>query len=278
MSLAHEGSTAISTGSINEGVVADILYVAPGANRLALLLAAINVETQLPTDAPVDTFNSWTLLGSANGGDAVHGADGLAERLHRTRIAAWWTLLGGDESGFITLTTTPAPNSITGAMGVYSSTTGLWEPPVIVSGVDTVHDTGRSVTTASLATQAGDILLAAWASDTEVSTAISAPTITQAGATLGAVTLRSRTLNSFGANTSVITADCAVTAGATAPVVAGFTGGGANCGPGLIVRLRGAEPVGGGPVAYARAGGAWVETDLSGTIRFPGGPTIAFGG
>jgi hypothetical protein len=178
----------------------------------------------------------------------------------------------------MTVTTTPAPNSITGAMGVYSSTTGLWETPAWVSGVDIVHDTGRTVVTGALVTAPGDILLAAWSGDTEVTTGITAPTITQAGATIGAATLRSRTLNTFGSNTSVITADAVVTAGASGPVTAGFSGGGANCGPGLVVRLRGAEPVETGPRAYARVGAEWVETDLSGVVRFPGGPTVAFGG
>lgn len=277
VSIQHEGSTAQSGAAINEGVVADILYVAPGAARLALLLASINIESQAPSD-PVDTFNVWTALGSRNGGDPAHGADGLTDRLHRTRVAAWWTLMGGDESGFLTLTTSPAPNSITGAMGVYSSTTGLWETPVMVSGVDTVHDVGRSIVTGTLDTAPGDVLLAAWSGDTEVTTAITAPTITQPGATIGAATLRARTLNNGGSNTSVITADAVVTAGASGPVTAGFSGGGANCGPGLVVRLRGAQPAGPTTVAYARVGASWVQTDLAGKVRFPGGPTVAFGG
>jgi hypothetical protein len=280
MTVAHAGSTAPAVAASNENVVLDVQYLAVAAGRLAVLLAASAPEEQAP-DAPVDAFGAWALLGSANGGDPTHTAVTAVtgvDRAHRTRAGAWWRVLGGTESGFMTLTATPSPNTITGCMSVYTSDTGLWEVPVLVSGVDTVHESGRSVTTGSLVTQAGDVLLAAWAGDNEVNTAITAPTITQAGATLGAATLRSRTLNNGGANSSMITADCVVTAGATGPVVAGFTGGGVNCGPGLIVRLRSAQPAGPTTVAKARVGGVWVETDLSGKVRFPGGPTITFGG
>jgi hypothetical protein len=274
MIVTHAASTPQAGSSVNEGVVADVSYVGVGAGRLALLFASIAPETQAP-DSPVDDDNVWTLLGQVPGGDPAHVAP--TDRLHMSRIAAWWTLLDGTEAGDVTITSTPAPNTITGCMGSYISDTGTWEAPVLVSGNDAAHGAGRAILTGSLDTAAGDMLVAAWSSDTEVTTAITAPSITQAGATIEAATLRSRTLNTFGSNSSIITADAAVTVGASAAVAAGFSGGGNNCGPGVVVRLRAASAGPSGPYAYVNVAGTLVQTTLKGIVRI-GSTQHPFGG
>lgn len=233
MSVTHVASTGIATVSINEGATADVDYVGVAADRMGILMASLK-EASITYAA----VTGWTLLGSLAGGDPAHVAptadNGLA------RIGVWYKRLVGSETSFITVSGSTATDSIRGVMSVYSSTSGLFEDPVFVSGNDATHGGGQSVVCGSWAESllVDDIVLMAFANDTDNLADTTGTSITQTGATFGTITMRNRQSSSTGNDCGIYTFDVPVLTGsANAPTIA-YTLANTRCGPGFAIRIR----------------------------------------
>lgn len=228
--VSYIGGTGILAAS-SPGTTVQFTVPNVAATRMAILSACMK-----PSNTAFDSITGWLPIASVAGGTGTEGGTDDAP----TRVGMWYRILDGSE------TTTPIFGGtsclvIQGVIDVYSSSTGLWATPVFSSGDDITHGGNHDITTVgSIATAAGDFLIAAFASDTDNAGAISAPYVTQAGATLGTATLRSRNLSGTGPDNGIASIDAPVTAGATAVVAAGYTRSNIDCGPAIVARLRAA--------------------------------------
>jgi hypothetical protein len=180
---------------------------------------------------------TWTQIGSTvTGGTGVTGVD-----VGQSRVAKFYKVLTGSETGNVTCTGTSTGN-IQAVMDVYAGSIGNgWETPINVSGNDSSHGTNPSAVLGAWASALAvdDYVHVGYATDTDNTGAASAFNLTQTGTTYGTKTARSRRGNSDGNDGSTFTWDAPVTAGgSTNAPTAAFTWAASSCGPMIATRLR----------------------------------------
>jgi hypothetical protein len=238
LAIAHEASSGIEGSTSAKGSTSTtVAYTGVAFGRMALLFVTVKLGTSTWNTVP-----GWTILVDQSGGTGTSAADAGT-----TRLGVWYRELLGTETGNVTITNTGGESS-GGGMSVYSKTNGnTWVTPIATHGDDTGHGTNRSCVCSAWgsALATNDFVVLAWASDTDSTSAVSAPTITQASATFDTVNMRNKRLSSSGNDCGLYSADCSVTTGnANAPTI-GFTLAVSQCGRGAAIRLREASPVAG---------------------------------
>jgi hypothetical protein len=230
VTISQVASTGITTATAARGTTTNsCAYVGVAAGRMAILTAACKPSTGTFTDP-----TGWLPITNATGGTGTNAADtGLS------RIAKWYRVLDGTESGSVSVVSTGGVT--TAVMDVYSGTVGAWGVPVSVVGSDATHGANASAACGAWAsaTAAGDLIHCGYATDTDDTGAITAPTLTQTSVTFGTVTARSRFGNSDGNDNSVYTWDAIISSGANtnAPTL-GLTWAASSCGAVAALRIR----------------------------------------
>lgn len=230
MTISQVASTGVTTTTAARGTTTNsCAYVGVAAGRMAVLTAACKPSTGTFTDP-----TGWIPITNATGGTGTNAADtGLS------RIAKWYRVLDGTETGSVSVVSTGGVT--TAVMDVYSGTVGAWAVPVSVVGSDATHGTNASAACGAWATvtAVGDMIHCGYATDTDDTGAITSPTITQTSVTFGTVTARSRFGNSDGNDNTVFTWDALISTGANtnAPTL-GLTWAASSCGAVAALRLR----------------------------------------
>lgn len=239
MTITFSGGTGVSTTGAARGTTSTtVAYNNVSAGRMAVLTVAVKPNTatiNTPTDA---AGNTWIKLGEGTGGTGSNAAD-----TGQTKVAKFYRVLSGSESGNITCTGTSS-GSIQAVLDVYAKTRASWDLSQYVTASDATHGTNHSATSGTFGDYGvndTDWLLVGHSGDTDdATTATSAPTITQSGSTIGTVAARSELRNTSGNQGRTATWSAPVTtAGSnTAAVVSGFTWSVSSCGPDITARLR----------------------------------------
>lgn len=235
MTIAHEASTGIDVASSALGSTSSTIpYVGVAAGRMALLFIAVQPNTATFGADP----SGWTKLGEKAGGADPHPSPGVSS--NSNKIGVWYKTLTGSETGNVVVGNTGG-DSAAGCMSSYSTTT-TWNTPTFVSGDDNVHEVNRSVTCDSWTVATGDVVISAFSSDRGATTAITAQTLAQSGATFDTVTNRNKRLSNTSNDCSALTFDAAVLTGSTGALTATFAQAVTQCGPALAIRLRESAP------------------------------------
>ena len=145
----------------------------------------LHVTNKYPNNAPSDP-SGWTFLARYSGGAGASGADSGA--IYTT---VWWRVADGTESlGVVTVTVTSG-NSCIGKISRWTKDQEKgWATPVAVGGSDNnAADTVNFAVTAddNPGVIAGDMIIVFGGNNTDAA-AYSGQTITETGATFGAVT------------------------------------------------------------------------------------------
>jgi hypothetical protein len=224
--LASQGSTSIN-----------VAYTSPSvAGYIAVLLAVVKESA-----AVFDAVSGYEFIGSRAGGEGTAGDD-----VGTTRLAAWYRILDGTESGSVNVTN-DIGNTAAGAMSIYAPTDGrrFITPPVALAGSDDTHaadwnPAGFGTWPEALAP--GDMVLGPFSTDTDVTQSISARSLTQTGMTFGTPAnniFRIRSLSDTGFDCGLYMFDWFASAGSSANEPAyTHTTGTATCGAMLLIRLR----------------------------------------
>jgi len=266
VTISHAGSTGLQSATTDPTPYGLTWPAGVAAGRLAVLFVGNTTLTSEINTASLP--DAWTIIGTFTGGDAAHSEPGATNDVARSRVTALYRILSGSETGAFTYTMLTAANAASGCISIYSTDApgGFDAPTVFVSGVDTAHGTGRSCACGAWGTPlaAGDWLSWGFSSDTDTALTVTAPTVTQSGATFGSVTHRNRNLNGQANDCGVYSFDAPVTAGnANAPTVA-FTSTTQQCGPAIVVRLR--EAAGGTDAAAAEATSTGTANNPTATV------------
>jgi hypothetical protein len=232
MTISFSGGTGSPAASAQGSTSISVAYPAfVAAGRIALLYACVKLDTA--------TFNTtitdWNFIGEQAG-----GTGSAANDAGTTKIAAWYRILDGSESGSVTVTNTGG-NSSSGLMDIYQGTVGGWAVPEFVGGADTTHGTAWSVTggTWANALAVGDWITLPMSTDTDIAQSITSRALTQTGITWAGNFFRSRSLSTTGFDSGVYSFDWNVTAGSNTNAPTNVhTSGTANCGAQLFIRLR----------------------------------------
>jgi len=141
MTITFVGGTGVSTTGAAKGTTSTtVAYNNVSAGRMAVLTVAVKPNTatiNTPTDAG---GNTWTKLGEGTGGTGTNAAD-----TGQTKVAKFYRILSGSESGNITCTGTSS-GSIQGALDVYAKTRASWDLSQYVTASDATHGTNHSAT------------------------------------------------------------------------------------------------------------------------------------
>jgi hypothetical protein len=223
---ASQGSTSI-----------DVAYPSPkAAGWIAVLMAAVKESA-----AVFDAVSGFEFIGSRAGGEGTAGDD-----VGTTRLAAWYRILDGTESGSVNVTNDVGV-SAAGAMSIYAPTDGrrFVTPPVALAGSDDTHAADWNPTgfgTWPSAVAPGDMILSAFSADNDAIQSITSRSLTQTGITFGTPSnnvFRFRSLSDTGFDCGLYLFDWFATAGSNTnePAYTHVTGT-ATCGSQLLVRLR----------------------------------------
>jgi hypothetical protein len=248
MTITRVGGSPVDDANHAMGLTPAVPYAAVAAGRLAVITATATdsaaalggpgVWRDLTADA-----KPWVLLVDHEGGLPFDPA--THNNLYPHRTAIWYRELDGTEVGSVVVGNGTFWTSVTGVMDVYETDQAGWAPPVVITGESVTHANGRSHAMDSvLALAADDYVHVAFGTDRNGTVVNSAATITSAGVTFGAVTITSKQASSTGDDSTTIVASAPVITGATAVPTVGFTQVQANCGPSLVVRLRGEDASG----------------------------------
>ena len=191
-------------------------------------------RTIKPSTATGTAESGWTQQINVTGGTAAAAVDAGT-----TRLVVDYQILAGGESGSVTFDQASTPDSVASCMITYSKPSGTWDI-VSTAGDDTTHAAGRTATGAAISLQAGDVIVCFVASDTDATTAYTAPAITATGMTFTTTQRLAAGGVSQGNDSGIAIFDGLITAGTTASVAPTLTlsGGPNNCGAVGFVRLR----------------------------------------
>jgi hypothetical protein len=214
MAITVVGST-VATGGTG-GVATPITPTLPGGvvngDRV------IAVQFGYPGVATIPA--SWnqifnTFVGGGTGGSST-GPRYLVI-LYRDKDAAWSTMPA------FALNPTTNGSQMVGVIAIRPTSGATFDTPTVSThGNDTTANTAYSATTGSLTTTAGGLLISATARANAAAIPMSAESLTQAGATLGALTQQIDTGSTTGFDVAGNVETCTVTTGASAALV--FTG------------------------------------------------------
>lgn len=214
MTITLAGATGVSTTAAARGTTSTtVAYTAVAAGRLAIITAVVKPSTATWGSDPA----GWTKVTDATGGTGTAAAD-----TGTSRIGKWYRVLDGSESGSVTISASTSPSAVAGCMDVYAKTRGSWATPISVNGTDASQGTNPTAASGTWAEaiNVGDFVHVGYATNTDVTTAITAQAISQTGTTFAATTARSRVGNSSGFQNTIFTYDAAVTS-VTAGAAAG---------------------------------------------------------
>lgn len=244
MTITHEASTGVNPATSQGSGAVDVTYLGVAAGRRALLFASMK-----PSTNEWAAVTGWTLVAEAAGGTGDYSAGDIGP----TRIGVWQRDLTGSETGVVAVARgAGSSNTMAGAMSAYSTDAGSWDTSIYVSGSDDTHDANPIVTFGAWSSTLlpGDLVVVAQAGDTDNAGTKSSPTLTQSGATFGAVAHRNNSLSGTGGDCSVASWDAVVLTGSTGTPTFTYTYNMASCGPFIAVRLRGlvvVDPLPSGP-------------------------------
>lgn len=236
----------------NRGTSQPVPYVGVptlGERRIAIITAtATDSDNVTPGVWRSLAAEGWTLIRDEKGGLPFHDdvTPALDHLFYPHRIAAWYKVLTGGESGTVVVGNASGStfNSSVAVMDVYETSAPNFAIPVAYFGamLSGPHASGRTLAideAAALLT--GDHVHIGFSGDRSTGAiAPTAATITQTGATFGAVGLRSTLRNGIGDDAFMLTASAAVTGGSTNIPTVGFSNATSlpNDGPQFVVRLR----------------------------------------
>jgi hypothetical protein len=177
-------------------------------------------------------------------GGTVTGVTGIMARYTKDPLKEWFVqsphaTMGALETYYGNRTLGQLQGFLNGRGNLWYTSKGLG------AGATTTHAANRSITTAAMHLQPGDMLIAIAAIDTDVALTISANTFTASGITFGTVSRRTSGVGSSTGNDGNIELwDALVTAGtADVPITFAFTTATTQCGAVAILRLREINPV-----------------------------------
>lgn len=228
----------------NRGTSQPLAYVGVptgGEVRIAIITAVATDSDNVTPGAWRDlTAAGFTLVRDEEGGLPAHTVGTL---FYPHRLATWYKVLTGAESGTITVGNAVGGtfNSSVCVMDVFQTDQPGWALPVAYFGamVAGPHANNRSVALDQNAVlAAGDWAFMAFAGDRAGTAAVSAVAISQTGATFDTAVLRSTLRNNIGDDSSVITATAPVLTGSTNTPTIGYTMAFPGDGPNFVVRLR----------------------------------------
>jgi len=238
VTIAHFASTGVNNALTTRGTVS-IAVAYPASSVAAGRIAIIMAEGKLNTATWGTDPSGFTKILDTTGGASGSGSD-----LGPVRIGVWYKVLTGSESGSVTVSLTSG-TQVTAVMSVYTKTGTNWVVPTATAIGATAKNTNS--TNVSISSPAwgwpprnGDMMVAMYAANSDgTTTAASAPTITQSGATIGTVNLRNRLSGSDGNQGSIFSWDGLVSSGgSSSATVIGLTWGQSSSGVGAVLRLR----------------------------------------
>lgn len=206
-------------------------------------LAAPNMvlcgRTVKPSTATAADETGWTAVSNGTGGTAVAGLD-----VGTTRGKVDQRQVRTGDTGSITFDQASTPDSVSGCMIQYSKAANMEWEIVATTGDDTAHGTGRAATGSAISLQAGDVIVAFVHSDTDATTAWTAPAITATGMTFTTTERLAPSGASQGNDSGLSIIEGAITAGTLASVAPSISlsSGPSNCGLVTFVRLREVRP------------------------------------
>jgi hypothetical protein len=203
------------------------------AGRLAIIHGSVKLSS-----STWGAVSGWTLIGEATGGTGTSANDAGT-----TRVGLWARVLDGTETGSVTVTNTGGV-SCAGAMTILSNATGSWDYATFVTGADTTHGANWSATCGAWgsALAANDWVYVANSTDTDIAQSITAPALTQTGATFGTFTLRNRRLSTTGTDSGAYAWTASVTTGSSNAPTWTHTSTTSTCGATIVARIREVTP------------------------------------